>query len=279
MNNLKAMKSIFLLLLFFTIRLVVKADVTEVAHYFVIDTSVFHSVEEYKSNSLYTQRNSCKKISLKNFPLSKLFYSNCIGDSVNVITVISDSLSSYYVLSGISKYKAKLANVTELNLEINYFPVSKINLSIFNNLHRLSIFCMSMHQIPSSLFKLKKIKYLQITAPIEVIPTDISKLSHLEELYMTGTLISILPGSLGKIKTLTKLDLSSNELLSVIQRGALSSDSLQEVVFSDCPSIGLLPYEILGLQKLKFLNLSYIPYYTEERKQDLRRMMPNVEIL
>lgn len=245
--------------------------------YFVIGTSVYSSVIDYMSSDSFPIKPSQKQISVCNFSLAKLYKEKCIGENVETITIISDSIHSEAVFNDLSYIYLK--NVKELFLDMKKINSNQIDFTWFTSLQSLSIICPTLDMIPQSIFKLEHLKYIQIIAPIKSIPKEIKNISTLEEIEITASNIETLPKHLKYLTHLKKINVSSNSLLKNIASGALSSDSIEYISFDSCYLLNKeLPAEVYKLKMLKVLNLHAIPFYTNPKKEQIRLRLPNTNV-
>lgn len=129
------------------------------------------------------------------------------------------------------------------------------NIESFLHLESLYLDYMIISEIPESIYKLKKLKFLLIEnceniLNIPVLPVNI------EELYISDIPIEELPQNLYELKKLKKLELSYltiNELSESIE----NFKYLESLNLSDCENFESLPNNIGNLTFLDQLNLSH----------------------
>lgn len=107
------------------------------------------------------------------------------------------------------------------------------------------------------------------------LPTWLSELKHLEELYLGFNVFNEVPPVVLEMKNLVKLDLYDNEI-TIIPSEIQNIETLQEFSLSLNP-IETLPIEIEKLKQLKVLNLLNTPLNPETPKV-LQKRMPQCTI-
>lgn len=99
---------------------------------------------------------------------------------------------------------------------------------------------------------LEKLKVLKLhNQNLCEIPSEISLLGNLEELYLNGNILKNLPDSLGKLKKLKKLWLQDNQLISLPQTFSQLEQLKELVVFDN--KLQEIDSKIVSLQNLKTL--------------------------
>jgi len=164
------------------------------------------------------------------------------------------------------------------NMNLTYIPDEVFKLE------NLEILCLSnnrIHEIPTNIHKLKKLKMLYLdnnnitNIPMEIfnilslevlilsenniheIPLGITQLVNLKQIWLYKNKISILPVELASLKKLTGLYMNDNNI-SHIPREYGMLTNMEALVF-DKNLICDIPYELISCSKLKMLYLRYNP--------------------
>lgn len=137
-----------------------------------------------------------------------------------------------------------------------------------------------LKSIPSKLFEETQAKIVIIDCIewpcIELIPSEIEKLTNLEEIHLVKTSLKELPDNICKLKKLKVLNISGGRQLTHLP------DCINELV--NLEQINLwrnnlttLPNTIVELKKLKQINLVENNFAEEERKR-LKKLLPHCHI-
>jgi len=166
--------------------------------------------------------------------ISNLNKLNYLDLSSNYITELPESIGEMKSLKFLNLESNELKSLPEsinnlknlqfLNLSGN--PFEKIpNLSGLSNLEQLVMNYINVSEIPDSLFKLTKLKFLEISNTkssysdgkiyITEIPESIKGLKNLEELYVNYQDIKKIPANIKKLKNLKILSMTNNLITEI----------------------------------------------------------------
>ncbi|KAL6846922.1 hypothetical protein ACP4OV_022775 [Aristida adscensionis] len=162
----------------------------------------------------------------------------------------------------------------------------------------------SIHKLPSSIGKLKQLRYLNAPGIQDrMIPSCITKLSKLVYLNLSGSVISALPEligeledlvylnlsgcseiselpeSFGKLKSVVHLDLSNCTHVTGVSEVLENLTQLQYLNLSFCKNIGEVPEALGSLTKLQYLNLSCSSYFVGRSDCNVLGTLTNIEHL
>ena len=125
------------------------------------------------------------------------------------------------------------------------------------NITQLDLSDKKLEVFPAGILKLTALKSLTLNEnPISHIPKEIKTLSNLEELYLYDCDLKELPKEIGELRNLKIFDVSSN-YLSVLPSGLDNLTKLQELSLYRNRGIKLTD-QIIDLENLEILNLSPI---------------------
>ncbi|KAF2945655.1 hypothetical protein DAI22_02g232400 [Oryza sativa Japonica Group] len=142
---------------------------------------------------------------------------------------------------------------------MRFFNCDGIQLPLFTkSLRVLDISKCSCGKLPSSIGKLKQLKFLSATGmQHKTIPKHVMKLSKLIYLNINGSLnISTLPTSVNKLRCLLHLDLSGCSNLCSLPNSFGDLTNLLHLNLANCYDLHSLPKSFHRLGELQYLNLS-----------------------
>lgn len=127
--------------------------------------------------------------------------------------------------------------------------------------------CENIETLPIRIFLLKQLKILSILrSGLRQLSEHICELEHLRVLHLSGSRITMLPESIGKLKNLVEFDLSGCSELNLLPESLSNLSNLTHLELGGT-AICVLPISIGNLTKLEYLGIS---------KTDVRGFHPSI---
>ncbi|CAF1150385.1 unnamed protein product [Didymodactylos carnosus] len=158
-------------------------------------------------------------------------------------------------------------NLNTLDLSANPELGTLKGVEAFKNLTSLSLDRCRLKQMPAEIFQLRALKILSIQQnQLRDVPfASLANLTHLETLHLSNNEIQNLT-DIGKLKSLTKLDLSNNSIVEIPLEIISLNSTLIELDLSN-NNLTSIPNQLVNMTKLKTLRLKGNQFSPEELKK------------
>lgn len=176
----------------------------------------------------------------------------CCAMSVQAQRFSIAELDDLHVFTSMEEALAKPDSVYRLRLKLKGEIPAEV-FTAFPHLHELDLSRCRLSELPKEISLLKNVKrFISDRNRLVVLPPEIGDMESLQELILNRNELKAIPKEIGKLQSLYLLDLWSN-------------------------NIDDLPASMSKMSALKELDLRVI-VMSDEQKQDIREMLPNVKV-